>query len=1029
MVARLPAVSAEGEVTDVRRAGDELTLAGLLAVGPGNACDAEPIHLSGAIQPHGFLLGADPATSIVRVASLNLVDHIGVAAADAVGSTLAEVLGAAADRVPPLTTVRADLQPDPLPIDLARDRRYEVATHLSGSLVLLEFERSPNIEQGFPAFHEALRIALDPVLAASDIATVCSASADQIRALTGFDRVVVYQFADDAHGVVVAESVDPDAMEESLLGLHYPAGDIPRQARALFLRKRVRVIADADYEPVPLVGQAVISEVDALDLTMSDLRSVSPMHLQYLHDMDVAATMSISIVHAERLWGMVLCHHKTPKQIPHGVRAVCETLTRTLSLQLDVERSRVGRERAALQSQLVTEIVGLLGRPDTLEEIVGVAALSLTGLVGADGVVVRLDGEIANLGDLVDPDDLEDFVAGVAELAAAAAARRDPTSGTAEPIRPLGAALPGAAAPAGDLWSTDQLDEALPELASGRPVPVAGVLVLPLSEEGDDLIIWVRRERIDVVTWAGAIPDDGPTATGPGEQPETLEQAHRTRDFSPRKQDVRGRSRSWQRSDLAAAHALGEALPEALLRRARRLLAERDAGSRAERAASTATRERLERELQRKLRLESLGKLAGGVAHDFNNLLSVILSHAEFVEDALGVAAREPGGERWAEVTSDTRQITLATQRAALLTRQLLTFARREVSQPRPLDLNVVILDLEVLLRRTLGPHIDLQLFLTAEPTTVLADPEQVERVLVNLAVNARDAMPNGGLLTITTDTTTVAEGDQQTLLATGGNSAGDSWAGGGAVIPAATGEASGPGTGMGATGTGVTGLGTAGPEKSPPLVGRHVRLRVGDTGSGIPKDVLDRVFDPFFTTKGEGEGSGLGLATVHGIVNQAGGRIAIYSERGIGTSVTVLLPATDAIIESSVVEPVVIAHDDRTILVVEDEPAIREVTRRILESTGYQVLMAETGPEAVATAETFPGTIDLLLTDVVMPGMLGREVAARVRAARPNVGVVFMSGFAAATASEAGTLEFGALLLDKPFTRNQLLTKLAEIA
>ena len=625
---------------------------------------------------------------------------------------------------------------------------------------------------------------------------------------------------------------------------------------------------------------------------MSDLRSVSPLHLQYLQGFGVAATMTISLLSEDRLWGMVMCHHKTPRRVPHAVRAVCETLARMLSLQLDVTRFRIGRERAIREAQLIHESVTALGEAESLADIVAAAATSLQGIVGADGVLVRLDGLAVGSGGLVSDAETDAFVAWLAELAAAAGGGPWSTDCLVELTAPPG--QPELTAPPGQPELTappGQPDLAAPPGDRGR----AGALVLPLAGATGDVMVWLRQETVDVVSWAGATPDDDPAA-GLAVTAAGAALAHRTRSFVPRQEVIRGHSRPWTDSEMAAAQSLGHALPEALLRRARRLLVEREAGSVLERAASTETRQRLERDLQRKLRLESLGKLAGGVAHDFNNLLSVILSHAEFVDDEVQAAERSVGGSRWAPVARDTEQIISATQRAAQLTRELLSFARREVTQPRVLDLNQVIRDLELLLRRVLGPHIVLRFVLTTEPVSVVADPEQLERLLVNLAVNSRDAMSAGGRLTVTTDTLIIAQGDVLDGLAS--------------------------------------------------TAGRHVRMRVDDTGHGIPREVLDRVFDPFFTTKGDGEGSGLGLATVHGIVDQAGGKVTIYSEPGNGTSISILLPATDPVAtrasEPGPLPPVT----GQTVLLVEDEPAIRGVTRRILERSGYQVLVAASGAE-----------------------------------------------------------------------------------
>ncbi|MET7426085.1 PAS domain S-box protein [Dactylosporangium sp. NPDC005555] len=388
-----------------------------------------------------------------------------------------------------------------------------------------------------------------------------------------------------------------------------------------------------------------------------------------------------------------------------------------------------------------------------------------------------------------------------------------------------------------------------------------------------------------------------------------------------------------------------------------------------ERLRAEADRQMDEVRLQRTQRLESLGQLAGGVAHDFNNLLAVILNYAEFiVEDGTGTPFEE-----------DARQILRAGQRGSELTHQLLAFARREVVRPVPLDVNHVVAGVEPMLTRSIGEHIELSTALSDPLPSVVADPGQLEQVLVNLAVNARDAMPEGGRLTI--DTGTVIVDDEHSMTRDGLK----------------------PGT--------------------------YVRLRVSDTGTGMPRDVQDKAFEPFFTTKPSGAGTGLGLATVYGIVVQAGGTVRLYSEPGLGTTITVLLPASDA-------QPLTAgdapcsdrpAGQGQTVLVAEDEEALREVTTRILGRGGYTVLAASDGADALEVAAAHDGPIDLLLSDVVMPGMLGRVLAERLQQARPDTRVLFMSGYAQPVLTSNGILDPGVHLVEKPFTGADLLAAVAD--
>jgi len=395
----------------------------------------------------------------------------------------------------------------------------------------------------------------------------------------------------------------------------------------------------------------------------------------------------------------------------------------------------------------------------------------------------------------------------------------------------------------------------------------------------------------------------------------------------------------------------------------------------AERAQAQNDREHLQSQLHQGQRLEVLGQLAGGIAHDFNNLLAVILNYAAFVAEEIS-AQPGPGLEA---AGHDIGQIQRAAERASALTHQLLAFARREVVQPSVLDLNGIVADIQQLLDRTIGEDVVLNTELAADLWPVLADAGQMEQVLVNLAVNARDAMPGGGTLSIDTENVTIEEGPPTD----------------GAPLP----------------------------------VGRHVRLRVGDTGTGIPADIVEHVFEPFYTTKGDGTGTGLGLATVYGIVTQAGGTIDIHSQAGVGTRFTILLPVTDEVAEP--VKAQVAYERVRTgemVLIVEDEEALRAVTERIFVRAGYQVMTAADGAEAVALAAGYDGEVSLLLTDVVMPNMLGKEVAERVRAIMPTVKVLYMSGYAQPALASQGRLDRDVNLIDKPFSAAAIIERAGQI-
>src|ERR1700722_1434083 len=398
-----------------------------------------------------------------------------------------------------------------------------------------------------------------------------------------------------------------------------------------------------------------------------------------------------------------------------------------------------------------------------------------------------------------------------------------------------------------------------------------------------------------------------------------------------------------------------------------------------ERLRAAAEKERVERRLQQSQRLESLGQLVGGGAHDFNNLLHVIQGYADEAAEQVQSLVQADAGFA-PDLLDDIEQVRVAAQQAIRLTRQLLTFARAEVIRPEVLDLNEAVRGAGQLLRRTLGEHIELTIATEPGLWRVKADRSQLEQVLVNLAVNARDAMPGGGRLVIDTANTEVDDAY-------------------------ATGRA----------------------ELTP---GRYARLRVSDSGTGMDRATAERVFEPFFSTKPKGRGTGLGLATVYGVVTGVGGSIDVYSEVGLGTTISVLLPATDE--DAAPAADLALGGDDalgrgETILLVEDEDSLRELTGRILTHAGYQVCVAGNGADAVRMAGDPAQVIDLLLTDVVMPEMLGNEVAALVSVARPGLPALFMSGYAQAILDAHGAPEQGFDIVEKPFTKAALLSRVRQ--
>ncbi|RMD94375.1 MAG: PAS domain S-box protein [Calditrichaeota bacterium] len=382
-------------------------------------------------------------------------------------------------------------------------------------------------------------------------------------------------------------------------------------------------------------------------------------------------------------------------------------------------------------------------------------------------------------------------------------------------------------------------------------------------------------------------------------------------------------------------------------------------------------RKKLEEQLYQSQKMEAIGRLAGGIAHDFNNLLTAIIGYGDFMLQSLN--PRDPMRE-------DAAEIKKAAEHAASLTRQLLAFSRKQILKPKIINLNTIIRDMGKMLSRIIGEDIELVTQLSPDLASVKADPAQIEQVILNLAINSRDAMPKGGKLIIETRNATLDEEYINTHNA---------------VIP-----------------------------------GPYVLLVMSDNGVGMDQDTQDKIFEPFFTTKEIGKGTGLGLATVYGVVKQSGGYIWVYSEPGHGTTFKIYLPrAEEAEQEVEPEKPAVVSlQGTETILVVEDEELLRELARRVLARHGYTVLDASNGGEALLICEKHQGPIHLLLTDVVLPRMNGRELADRLLRLRPQMKVIYMSGYTNDAILENGLLSMETHFIQKPFTADFLAQKVREV-
>jgi PAS domain S-box-containing protein len=387
--------------------------------------------------------------------------------------------------------------------------------------------------------------------------------------------------------------------------------------------------------------------------------------------------------------------------------------------------------------------------------------------------------------------------------------------------------------------------------------------------------------------------------------------------------------------------------------------------------ADVTERRELEDQLRQSQKLEAIGQLAGGVAHDFNNMLTIIIGYSDLLLRGLG--QNEP-------MRLKVEEIKKAGERASSLTRQLLAFSRKQVLQPKVLQLNSVVTGVDKMLRRLIGEDIELLTVLATELGSIEADPGQIEQVIMNLVVNARDAMPQGGKLTIETKNVYLDESYAKNHIA---------------VTP-----------------------------------GAYVMLAVSDTGTGMDEKTKAHIFEPFFTTKEIGKGTGLGLSTVYGIVKQSGGDIWVYSEMGEGTTFKIYLPQVDGVVESDEARhvPAGLLRGHETVLLAEDEEQVRQTTRTILEMDGYRVLEASGGSEALAIFKQHEGRIDLAITDVIMPQMSGQELAQSLKALCPDIKVLYVSGYTDDAIVRHGLLDEEIAFIQKPFTPEALSRKVREV-
>ena len=812
-------------------------------------CDREPIHTPGTIQPHGALLAlAEPDLAILQ-ASANCGALLGVEASALLGRTVAEAFGAAvADAV--LDALRRGgtrgYAPVSLGIDAAGTRRdFDAVAERSAGVVLLELEPAPAEPRLSPAaFYDLVREAAGHVEHSRTLVELAQAIAGQMRHLTGFDRVWVYRFHEDWHGEIIAEA-KADGIE-SWLGMHYPASDIPAQARALFLKHWVRVIPDLAFTPVPMIPVLEPRTGRPLDMGGAALRGVSPVHVQYLRNMGVAASFTVSLVRDGRLWGLVSSHHYSgPKLPPHETRTLCELLAHSFAMQLGAaEHAEDAAGVLAVRGTLAALVRRVEGRVDDVARALVDGEPSLGTLTDADGAAACIDGSCTTTGRVPAREQLDALVRWL--TAGAGGALRD------------------------GLFATNALATHFPAAAEFADV-ASGLLAAAVGTGHPNFLLWFRGENRQVVPWAGeprkylAVGDDGVARLTPRGSFELWEET------------VRGTAREWRTAEIEGARDLRRTVIEILLARTDRVMAlnaeleaaneqlresavelevqaEELAAQTDELRASTdelleqreAREQALDREREARTEAERANSAKADflamMSHELRTPLNAIGGYAQLME--LGL--RGPVTE---EQKADIGRIRAAQQHLLGLINDILNFARIEAGHVQYQLANVPVATLLQSLESLVGPDArskGLTFELTTcdgedgAPLTVHADPERLRQVLLNLVSNAVKFTPAGGAVTVACE--------------------------------------------------------LADPASSGTDGARAVAIRVRDTGRGIPADRLTTVFDPFVQvdrhlTNASQQGVGLGLAISRDLARAMGGELTAESVPEEGSTFTVTMP------------------------------------------------------------------------------------------------------------------------------------------
>ncbi len=793
-------------------------------------------------------------------------------------------------------------------------QEFDVAVHSHAGLILVEMEPA-GVRQGDAqtAIRQHQEIIVDLRKTGSDLNELALVAARGVRLLTGYERVVIYRFDTAWNGQAIVEDKIA-GWDSSLSGLRFPASDIPAQARELYRHSPMRWVADRDAMPVPLdidpawrpAWAGAAPSPRAIDLSFAYLRSLSPVHMQIHRNLGINGSMSLSILHKDRLWGLMICHHRQRHHPSSSQRLAAAALTDAFALRIEPSEHVATEQARREDADRLSALLAHMAEAEDVTTALTKGGVTVNSLFASTGAAVLYDGAVSLLGNTPPEADVRD-------LAVWLRTQGDPAK----------------------LFQTNNLCVAFPSWSRHAAI-ASGLLAVFLSEDRSNMLLWFRPEKAALVTFGGSSRSrvaDGVSGLPKHSYEKWTEMWH-------------GLARPWAEWELEMAETLGHVMDRSLRR------------------IGTAE---LQDKLRQSQKMEAVGQLTGGIAHDFNNLLVGILGSLELIQIRVGQG----------RIGDLDRYIGLATtsaNRAASLTHRLLAFSRRQTLDPQSVDVNRLAASMEDLIRRTVGPAIRVETMIQGGLWRALCDANQLENALLNLAINARDAMPEGGTLTIEAANVTLDEAYASSH------------------------------------------------ETAP---GQYVTVSVTDTGCGMAPDVIARVFEPFFTTKPLGQGTGLGLSMVYGFAKQSNGHTRIHSEVGRGTTVRLYLPRYAGIneLEAGSSEPSLgtTGKAEGTVLVVDDEPAVRILVGDVLRDLGCNVIEAADGFEGLRVLQSKQG-IDLLVSDIGLPGgMNGRQLADAARVRRPQLKVLFITGYAETAAWGSGTLEPDMQVLTKPFALGAL--------